>query len=88
MRTNVEIDDELMARAMRSTGLSTRAAVIDAALRWLVDPNADEPHSTGRAARVILDREIERRDTELIRASGRHAELDVFAAHLGFAPME
>jgi Arc/MetJ family transcription regulator len=37
MRTNIEIDDELMARAMELTGLRTKRAVIDAALRELVE---------------------------------------------------
>jgi Arc/MetJ family transcription regulator len=37
MRTNIEIDDELMARAMELTGLRTKRAVIDAALRALIE---------------------------------------------------
>ena len=36
MRTNVVIDDELMAEALESTGLKTKKAVIDEALRTLV----------------------------------------------------
>jgi Arc/MetJ family transcription regulator len=36
MRTNVVIDDELMAEALEYTGLSTKRAVIDEALRTLV----------------------------------------------------
>ena len=36
MRTNIEIDDELMQQAMRSTGERTKKAVVDAALRLLV----------------------------------------------------
>jgi Arc/MetJ family transcription regulator len=36
MRTNVVIDDELMAEALESTGLKTKRAVIDEALRILV----------------------------------------------------
>lgn len=36
MRTNVEIDDELMREALRLTGIKTKRAVIDAALRMLV----------------------------------------------------
>ena len=34
-RTNVEIDDELIARVMRRYGLSTKRAAIDLALRRL-----------------------------------------------------
>lgn len=36
MRTNVVIDDELMADALESTGLNTKKAVIEEALRTLV----------------------------------------------------
>jgi Arc/MetJ family transcription regulator len=36
MRTNVVIDDELMAEALESTGLKTKKAVIEEALRALV----------------------------------------------------
>ena len=36
MRTNIEIDDELMAEAMRRTGLRTKKAVVDEALRRMV----------------------------------------------------
>ena len=37
MRTNIEIDDKLMARAMELTGLRTKRAVVDASLRELVE---------------------------------------------------
>ena len=37
MRTNIEIDDELMAKALELSGLPTKRAVVDAALRALVD---------------------------------------------------
>jgi Arc/MetJ family transcription regulator len=37
VRTNIEIDDQLMARAMELTGLRTKRAVVDAALRELVE---------------------------------------------------
>ncbi len=36
MRTNVEIDDELMADAMRMGGLSTKRETVDAALKTYV----------------------------------------------------
>jgi Arc/MetJ family transcription regulator len=42
MRTNVVIDDELMAAALESTGLETKRAVIDLALRTLVRLKAQE----------------------------------------------
>jgi Arc/MetJ family transcription regulator len=36
MRTNIEIDHELLQQAMRSTGAQTKEAVIEAGLRLLV----------------------------------------------------
>jgi Arc/MetJ family transcription regulator len=40
MRTNIEIDDKLMERAMKSSGASTKKAVVEAALRLLVRTHA------------------------------------------------
>lgn len=37
MRTNIELDDALIAEAMELTGLSTKKATIDLALRDLVE---------------------------------------------------
>jgi Arc/MetJ family transcription regulator len=42
MRTNVVIDDELMAQAMKQTGLKTKKAVIEEALRTLVRVKSQE----------------------------------------------
>lgn len=36
MRTNIVIDDELMERALRLSGLSTKRAVVEEALRLLI----------------------------------------------------
>jgi Arc/MetJ family transcription regulator len=36
MRTNIEIDDELMSEALRLTGLETKRAVVEAGLRALI----------------------------------------------------
>jgi Arc/MetJ family transcription regulator len=36
MRTNIEIDDELLAEAMAATGEATKRATIEAALRTVV----------------------------------------------------
>ena len=36
MRTNIEIDDELMSQAMAVTGLSTKRATVEEGLRLLV----------------------------------------------------
>ncbi len=36
MRTNIEIDDELMAQAMKATGQKTKKATVEEALREIV----------------------------------------------------
>lgn len=36
MRTNIEIDDGLMAEAMKGSGLKTKKAVVEEALRLLI----------------------------------------------------
>ncbi|ATU90795.1 MULTISPECIES: type II toxin-antitoxin system VapB family antitoxin [Phyllobacterium] len=36
MRTNIELDDKLMAEAMRVTGLATKKATVEEALKRLV----------------------------------------------------
>lgn len=40
MRTNIELDDELLGKAMRSSGLRTKRAVVQAALQLYVDIQA------------------------------------------------
>jgi Arc/MetJ family transcription regulator len=40
MRTNIEIDDQLIHQAMRSTGARTKKAAVDAGLRLLVKTHA------------------------------------------------
>ncbi len=37
MRTNIDIDDALMAEAMMAAGLDTKKATVEAALRQLID---------------------------------------------------
>jgi len=36
MRTNIDIDDDLMDQAMRSSGASTKRAVVEEGLRLLI----------------------------------------------------
>lgn len=36
MRTNIDINDELLSEAMQVTGLSTKKAVVEEALRFLI----------------------------------------------------
>ncbi|MGA9389279.1 MAG: type II toxin-antitoxin system VapB family antitoxin [Candidatus Sulfotelmatobacter sp.] len=40
MRTNIEIDDRLMRRAMQSTGARTKKAAVEAGLRLLAETHA------------------------------------------------
>ena len=42
MRTNIEIDDELMRRALAATGLRTKRAVVEEALKLLVRLKSQE----------------------------------------------
>ena len=43
MRTTVEIDDQLMRQAMRSSGATTKRAAVEAGLRLLVQMR-DQPN--------------------------------------------
>ncbi|MDX3924170.1 MAG: type II toxin-antitoxin system VapB family antitoxin [Shinella sp.] len=36
MRTNIDIDDDLIAKAMKATGLPTKKATVEEALRLLI----------------------------------------------------
>lgn len=61
MRTNIDIDDKLMGEALQRTGLKTKKAVVDKALRYLVELErqkdflelrglwADDPEAARRA---------------------------------------
>ena len=40
MRTNIDIDDRLMRRAMRQSGARTKKATVEAGLRLLVETHA------------------------------------------------
>ena len=42
MRTNIDIDDELMRKALASTGCKTKKEVVETALRFLVQVRAQE----------------------------------------------
>ncbi len=42
MRTNIEIDDELMRSALAATGLRTKKAVVEEALKLLVKMKGQE----------------------------------------------
>jgi Arc/MetJ family transcription regulator len=40
MRTNIDIDDDLMRQAMRHSGVRTKKAAVEAGLRLLVETHA------------------------------------------------
>ena len=42
MRTNIELDDELMKKAMRASGTTTKRAAVEAALQLMVRLKAQE----------------------------------------------
>jgi Arc/MetJ family transcription regulator len=42
MRTNIEIDDKLMKRAIKASGAATKRAVVEDALRLLVQSRAQQ----------------------------------------------
>ena len=42
MRTNIEIDDKLMAEALRSTGSKTKKEVVETALKLLIQIRGQE----------------------------------------------
>lgn len=48
MRTNIELDDDLLAEAMKATGLPTKRATVEEALRALV-----REHEARRALREL-----------------------------------
>jgi len=56
MRTNIDIDDELMRQAMAATGTATKKAAVEASLRKLIDVKARE-----RALEKAMKRQEEAR---------------------------
>jgi Arc/MetJ family transcription regulator len=40
MRTNIEIDDQLLSEAMRSSGAQTKKAAVEAGLRLLINTHS------------------------------------------------
>ena len=58
MRTNIEIDDQLMQQALRLTELKTKRAVVEAALQMLVRVKRQEG-ILKRAGKVHWDGNID-----------------------------
>jgi Arc/MetJ family transcription regulator len=42
MRTNIDIDEDLLKQAMKATGTTTKKGAVEAALRRLVEIRAEE----------------------------------------------
>lgn len=63
MRTNVVIDDDLMTRALRSSGFRTKRAAIEAGLRLLVQVNSQKK-LRGLAGKIAWEGDLDamRRD--------------------------
>ena len=55
MRTNIDIDDELMAQAMKATGQRTKKAAVEEALRQ-VDQDRRPETGAGKSPRNRLGR--------------------------------
>jgi len=72
MRTNIEIDDELMRQAMAATGTSTKKATVEACLRKLVALKLHEK----KVEEVFRLQEIDRKKAE------REGRLDEWHAEL------
>jgi Arc/MetJ family transcription regulator len=58
MRTNIDIDDRLMARAMRSSRARTKRAVVEEALRLLIQTRGQRSIRRLRG-RVAWDGDLE-----------------------------
>ena len=70
MRTNIEIDDKLMAQAMAASGLATKKATVEEALRRLVRQHRQRKAIAALAgAGWVGDLDAMRRDRR--RARGR-----------------
>jgi Arc/MetJ family transcription regulator len=63
MRTNIVIDDELMAKAMKATGLKTKRETVELALERLVDLDAQREFRSLRGKiKWVGDLDAMRRD--------------------------
>ena len=57
MRTNIEIDDVLMSKAMKASGAKTKKAAVEQALRLVIEENAkrvSERKRRAEAGKAIL----------------------------------
>ena len=63
MRTNIVIDDELMARALKVTGLKTKRAVVESGLRLLVKLK-DQEHIRAARGELSWEGDLDRSRTD------------------------
>ena len=54
MRTTIDIDNTLMRKAMRLSGLTTKKAVVEAALRLLIQTRSQAPPLDVKGVRLEL----------------------------------
>ncbi len=67
MRTNIEIDDELMAKAIAATGLKTKKAVVEEALKLLVRLRAQARIKEGRGKLTSWEGSIDEMRTDRLK---------------------
>ena len=85
MRTNIEIDDELMQQAMAATGTTTKKAAVEASLRKLIDVKARERALEGAMKRQQESRLAAIREGRLdewfeeLQRTGTRFEEEVYA---------
>jgi len=72
MRTNIDIDDELMRQAMAATGTTTKKAAVEACLRKLVALKVHEQKVAEVFRLQEIDRKVAEREGRLYKW---HAEL-------------
>lgn len=72
MRTNIVIDDVVMAEALKATGLKTKREAVEAGLRLLAR-HARQASAAGLFGTIVWqgDLDAERRDEPQPRAGGR-----------------
>ncbi len=80
MRTNIVIDDQLMAAAMQATGLRTKKAVVEAGLRLLIGLQAQ---SGVRRLRGKVDWQDDLDELRTSRAGHPAGEVEVCGVTIG-----
>ncbi len=90
MYKRIEIDDDLMRRAMQTTGLATDHAVITLALEKLAGSHPDALTLTSDPPRRTLQTEQPRAQAhtdleDLLSRLHRYSDFSLFAAQLGLS---